>query len=77
MGLLKRWFGREETIEPTPHITITREITSTKREYLSQSCGLCNKEIGYEKRKKLGGRGFHKSCYKDQYRKLKAQGKAF
>jgi len=80
MGFWKRWFGKkdetrvEEVLQSPPPKVST--ISPTTREFLIEKCDLCGVTIGQEKRRKVGGKIFHKKCFKEQYNQLKSQGKA-
>ena len=82
MGFWKRWFRKkeetktEEVVQPPILSTGVSTISPTTREFLIEKCSLCGVTIGQEKRKKAGGKLFHKKCFKEQYNQLKSQGKA-
>lgn len=91
MGFFKRLLGlekkeeivKEEVKEELPTDNGEREhveiITTEEpqREFLNITCELCGKIIGTDKRKKAGGKLFHKSCFKEKYSQLRDQGKVF
>lgn len=86
MGFWKNLFGIKESIEIPEQkqeiITdLPKEILKLPEEKISPAldkpCEICNKIIGEERYKKIAGKFYHKSCYKDYTKKLKAAGKIF
>ena len=78
MGLLKRLFGSEKKEEISQEDSLINEnVESEGKRFIDKKCGLCDEIIAQEKYTKKGGRFFHKKCFKEQYKKLKAQGKVW
>ena len=80
MGLFKKWFGRKEAPAkpdgPTENLPIDLETPSTfGREFIEDNCELCSVQIGYDKRKKIHGHLFHRSCFKQHKQKMRLTGK--
>lgn len=85
MSFLKRLFGLKKKEEPiSPEVNISQDSVpedsvqsnTHKKEFLHDNCYICNGVIGYEKRKRIAGKLWHKKCFREQYKKMKAQGKA-
>ena len=88
MSFWKKLFGKKETsvIEiskepidsvPQDQAQATPALPQPEREFLDIKCDICNNIIGKDKRRKAGGKVYHKSCFQQQYHKLRSQGKAF
>jgi formylmethanofuran dehydrogenase subunit E len=81
MGFWKRWFGLEKKeeikVESDKQIISTEIpiIPQVEREFLNKKCELCGNIIGIEKRKKAGGKLFHKKCFREQYNQMKDRGR--
>ena len=83
MGFWKKLFGKkEEEIKEDSGISPAQPSQPTtnlpnQREFLNETCSLCGGVIGTDKRKKVGGKIFHKKCFKEQYNQFKNQGKVY
>jgi formylmethanofuran dehydrogenase subunit E len=49
----------------------------TEKKYVEHKCELCGNIIEFDRYTKKSGKWFHKSCYKKQFKQLKADGKVF
>ena len=86
MGFFKKLFRLEKKEETVQEVDSKQEeitppsqpiVEEPQREFLNITCELCGKIIGTDRRKKAGGKLFHKSCFKEKYSQLRDQGKVF
>ena len=79
MGFLKRLFGLDKSKEePIINSDISKLIIAQpQREFIDAKCEICQQVIGQERKKKLAGKLYHRKCFREQYNKLKQQGRIF
>jgi formylmethanofuran dehydrogenase subunit E len=58
-------------------ILVDTEVIIPDKKFIEEKCELCGQQIGISKRKKIQGKIFHKSCFKQQKQKLRLAGKTW
>jgi hypothetical protein len=69
MGFWKSLFGKEEKVEPE-----TPTVDTSDPSYCKEQCSLCGQVIAMKRYKKIQGKYFHKSCFKNEKKRLMASG---